>query len=62
MRYSPKDSHPQMGQKYASCIGPFMDSSKYLEVGTYGLIGASNRMASLGMKKNRASISGLLVL
>ena len=39
-----------------------MDSSKHLEVGTYDLIGVSNRMASLGMEKNHASISGLLVL
>ena len=39
-----------------------MDSSKRLEVGTYGLIGVSNRMASLGMEKNHTSISGLMVL
>ena len=39
-----------------------MDSSKHLEVGTYGLIGVSNRMASLGTEKNCASINGLMVL
>ena len=39
-----------------------MNSSKHLEVDTHGLIGVSNRMTSLGTKKNRASISGLLVL
>ena len=51
-----------MSQKYANCIGPFMDSSKYLKVGTYGLIGVSNRMASLGMEKNLAYTNRLMVL
>ena len=39
-----------------------MDSSKHLEVETYGLIDVSNRMALLGTERNRASISGLMVL
>ena len=39
-----------------------MDSSKHLEVETYSFIGVSNRMASLGTEKNRASINGLMVL
>ena len=39
-----------------------MDLSKHLEVGIYGLIDVSNYMTPLGMKRNLASISGLLVL
>ena len=51
-----------MSQKCADCIGPFMDSRKHLEVETCGLIGVSNRMASLGTERNHASTNGLMVL
>ena len=51
-----------MSQKYVSYRDPFMNLSKHFEVGIYGLIGASNCMASLGTKRNPASISELLVL
>ena len=51
-----------MSQKSANCTGPFMDSSKHLKVGTYGLIDVSNRIASLGTERNHISINGLIVL
>ena len=39
-----------------------MYSNRHLEVGTCGLIGVSNHMASLGMEKNLVYTNGSMVL